>query len=192
MHIDHDQLGLNTESDVEQKVLMPLLAGPSYLAIPPKAIFTKQYLAPTPLDKAAGRVTGYVPDYSIWMLGFPILIVEAKAPDVSPETGYREAGLYARHLNQVYPSNTNPCRFLIASNGRTLLFGYWDSQPALEIDVMDLRPGTACLSALQEKCGSQHLRNHAERSLQQVRAGKATYPYASAGGGLPTVESSVF
>ena len=118
MHIDHDQLGITTESDVEQKVVMPLLAGAAYLAIPERAIFTKQYLVPSVLDKAAGRVAGYYPDYTVWMRGFPLLVVEAKAPDVNPEVGYREASLYARHLNQAYPTKINPSRFLIATNGK--------------------------------------------------------------------------
>jgi hypothetical protein len=41
-HIDHDGLVLRTESDVEQKVLMPLLNGQAYLAIPEAAIHTKE------------------------------------------------------------------------------------------------------------------------------------------------------
>jgi len=65
MHIDYDNLALGNESDVEQKFLMPLLEGDCYLGIPQNKIFTKQYLAPTPLDKAAGKVVGYFPDYSI-------------------------------------------------------------------------------------------------------------------------------
>src|SRR4051794_33981365 len=108
MHIDHDNLDAATESDVEQKVILPLLRGAAYLGIPESAIFTKQYLQPSALDKAAGRTTGYYPDYTVWMHGFPVLVVEAKAPDVTPEVGYREASLYARHLNQSYPTGINP------------------------------------------------------------------------------------
>src|SRR5947209_5487480 len=70
---------------------MPLLTGSVYLEIPQDRIFTKQYLAPTILDKSAEKTFGYFPDYSVWMYGFPVLIVEAKAPDVSSESGYREA-----------------------------------------------------------------------------------------------------
>src|ERR1035437_5523433 len=110
MHIDHDKLTLETESDVEQKVIMPLLTSGSYLGIPEGRIFTKKYLAPTELDKRAGRATGYYPDYSVWMGGFPVLIVEAKGPGEPLETDYHEAALYARHLNQSYPTNANPCR----------------------------------------------------------------------------------
>jgi hypothetical protein len=33
MHIDHENLTLGNESDVEQKVIMPLLTGAAYLGI---------------------------------------------------------------------------------------------------------------------------------------------------------------
>ena len=91
---------LRTESDVEQKLIMPLLTSEVLLGIPASAIHTKEYLPPAILDKAAGKVTGYFPDYSVWLHGLPVMIVEAKAPEVPAETGYREASLYARHLNQ--------------------------------------------------------------------------------------------
>jgi hypothetical protein len=161
---------------------MPLLVGSAYLAIPSDAIFTKEYLAPTILDKWAGKTGGYVPDYSIWLRGFPILIVEAKAPDVACEVGYREASLYARHINQEYPSGTNPCHFLLSSNGKKLLIGYWDSPPVLEVDVADLQPGTTALNEVQARCGIEPLAGHAIQCLQRVRAAKATYPYLLAGG----------
>jgi len=182
MHIDHDQLGITTESDVEQKVVMPLLAGAAYLAIPERAIFTKQYLVPSVLDKAAGRVAGYYPDYTVWMRGFPLLVVEAKAPDVNPEVGYREASLYARHLNQAYPTKINPSRFLIATNGKRVLFGYWDSNPVLDVMTAELRPGSTALASLQEKCGSGALEAHALHCLDAIRAADGVYPYALAGG----------
>jgi type I site-specific restriction endonuclease len=136
---------------------MPLLSGTAYLDIPQNCIFTKSYLAPSVLDKSAEKTTGYYPDYSVWMHGFPILIVEAKAPDVSSETGYREASLYARHLNQNYATDLNPCRFIVCTNGRELLFGHWDSSPILELSVNDLRPGTAEFSKLTESCHSKAL-----------------------------------
>jgi hypothetical protein len=182
MHIDHDNLTLKTESDVEQKIIMPLLMESIYLEIPEGKIFTKKYLAPTLLDKTAGREGGYFPDYTIWMRGFPVLVVEAKAPEVPSEAGYREASLYARHLNQSYPTNLNPCRFLIATNGKILLAGYWDCKPILELNVMDLRVGSAALERLQEHCHARVLEAHAMACLRQVRLGRSVYPFNLAGG----------
>jgi|SRR5579863_6762140 len=95
MHIDHDNLVLQTESDVEQKVIMPLLVGEAYLGIASSKVFTKSYLAPSVLDKKAKRKSGYYPDYAVFMRSFPVLIVEAKAPSVPPEVGYREGLLMA-------------------------------------------------------------------------------------------------
>src|SRR5262245_16865658 len=129
---------LNTESDVEQKVIIPLLTDAQFLSIPVDSIHTKEYLAPAALDKAAGKLSGYYPDYSVFLHGVPVLIVEAKAPDVPPEEGYREASLYARHLNQRFPTTINPCSRIIATNGRVLLFGFWDAAPELNLPLTQL------------------------------------------------------
>jgi hypothetical protein len=182
MHIDHDNLSLINESDVEQKVVMPLLAGDVYLEIPHDKIFTKSYLAPVLLDKNAGRTGGYYPDYTVWMRGFPLLVVEVKAPDVPVETGYREASLYARHLNQAFPTNLNPCRFLLATNGTELLAGFWDSMPTLSMSVSDLRLGSVALEKLQQHCHSRVLEAYAGACLLQVRSGRPFFPYNLAGG----------
>lgn len=136
---------LKTESDVEQKVVMPLLSDGSMLAIPSGSIQTKEYLPPTPIDKVAGKQSGYYPDYSIWLFGLPVMIVEVKSPDVEPLVGYREACLYARHLNQKYPSDFNPCRFVAATNGHTIIAGTWDSGPTLTLLHQDLQPGSSAL-----------------------------------------------
>lgn len=53
---------LRTESDVEQKVIMPLLTDAQLLSIPVQSVHTKEYLAPAALDKAAGKSSGYYPD----------------------------------------------------------------------------------------------------------------------------------
>jgi hypothetical protein len=72
---------LRTESDVEQKLVYPFLVHPSFLGIPHEWVRTKEYMEPTEIDKRAGKRVGYIPDYSVWRSGFPLLIVEAKRPD---------------------------------------------------------------------------------------------------------------
>src|ERR1039458_9281474 len=115
MHIDFDDLDLKSEGDVEAKLLLPLLRSELYLKIPQRGFYSKEYLALAAVDKGAKVPGGYKPDFSLYIHGFPILIVEAKAPGVPALTGFREAALYARHLNAKYPSGFNPCNFIIAS-----------------------------------------------------------------------------
>src|SRR6202035_5202469 len=111
----------------------------------------------------------YFPDYSIWMRGFLVMVVEAKSPDIAIETGYREASLYARHINQNYPTEVNPCRFILTSNGKQLLFGHWDSLPVLAVNLADIKVGTAELARLQACCAAAVLEAHAISCLQHLR-----------------------
>jgi hypothetical protein len=177
-----DDVVLSTESDVEQKVIMPLLTSERFLAIPYPNVQTKLYLAPTSLDKAAGKTTGYYPDYSIWLHGLPVMIVEAKAPDVSPEVGYREASLYARHLNQKFPAGINPCARILATNGRTLLCGSWDAAPDLQLSLRDIRVGTAGLDALASRCSIGVLDQAAQETSRRLRLRNILLPYDLLGG----------
>ena len=55
IHIEH---GVETEADVEHKVIWPLLTGANFLEIPAASIKAKDYLRPVQLDKAAGRTRG--------------------------------------------------------------------------------------------------------------------------------------
>ena len=124
MHIDHDSLVLGNEADVEDKVVAPLLQGAAYLDIPSTAIKPKSYLAPTPFNRKAGQTSGGFPDFSVWFRSFPCLIVEAKPPEVPVEVAYHEAQMYAAYLNQNYPTNINPARFILAVNGTDFQAGY--------------------------------------------------------------------
>lgn len=74
----------------------------------------------------------YYPDYVIVLDGLPAMIVEAKTPsDENVEEAFREARLYATELNALYSPRVNPCGYVIATNGKRLLAGKWDSQNAL-------------------------------------------------------------
>jgi hypothetical protein len=173
---------LLTESDVEQKVLMPLLTSERYLGIPEVSVKTKQYLPPVDLDKAAGKMTGCFPDYSIWLHGLPVMIVEAKAPDVPAESGYREASLYARHLNHKYPTGINPCARILAANGQTILCGYWDAEPDMRLSLNDLLVGAAGLVTLQSRCSGPVLERIAQELSRRLRLPNITIPYDLLGG----------
>lgn len=182
MHIDYEGLVLETEADVEQKVIFPLLTGPTYLEIPGARIKAKGYLAPTPLNKKAGQTSGSYPDFSVWYRSFPCLIIEAKSPEVSAETGYIEAQLYAQFLNQRYPTGLNPAHFVLATNGIEILAGYSDAEPLIAGRVADLAAQTQFLTALQAFCDDRILDLYAIKCLSQARRGRATFPYNLSGG----------
>ncbi|MGB8369941.1 MAG: hypothetical protein ACLPYZ_16615 [Limisphaerales bacterium] len=104
---------LVTESDVEQKLIYPLLSSTQGLGYFAEEIKTKSYLAPTDLDKGAGRKVGYYPDYAVILSSLPALIVEAKAPSESVEQGFKEAQLYAHEINKRFhnlPDNERESR----------------------------------------------------------------------------------
>jgi hypothetical protein len=171
------------EGDVEQKLIYPLLTEPGFLGIADEAVKAKSYLAPTQLDKEAGRTSGYYPDFSVWFQGLPVLIVEAKDPSVPSQKGFREACLYARHLNSRYPTDLNPCKFIIATNGVNLLAGYWDQEtPELDVAVADLNPGTEATERLISFCHASVLVNHSSIYFSKIRVTRGISPFNLAGG----------
>ncbi|MER9203908.1 type I restriction enzyme HsdR N-terminal domain-containing protein [Mesorhizobium sp. M0933] len=172
LHIDHDSLVLKSEGDVEAKLLIPLITNELYLGVPSRNFFAKEYLGPTDLDKGAKVSGGYYPDFSVWIHGFPVVLVEAKTPGILVEQAYREAALYARHLNSKYPAGFNPANFIIASSGDRVLFGKWDAQPEFDIKQSKLRPGSKELEDVQKVYGFTALRDHAlgcQRKLKPAR-----------------------
>ena len=171
-----------TEADVELKVLVPLLTSSSFLAIPHSSIEGKKYLAPTTLDKNAQKTRGYFPDFSVWEMALPIMIVEAKAPGVPVDVGYREASLYARHLNQQYKHGVNPCTFVIASNGIYLAYGHWDSSTPRTVKIADLRIGSNEVNTLIKFCHHRLIAVYAAKYLSSIRLARSVQPYTIAGG----------
>ncbi|NTG32643.1 hypothetical protein G6K91_00045 [Agrobacterium rhizogenes] len=182
MHIDHDNLDLRSEGDVEAKLLIPFLCGELYLGIPSQNFFAKEYLAPSEIDKGAKVPGGYYPDFSVWVNGFPVLIVEAKTPGTPVEQAYREAQLYARHLNSQRPTGLNPASFIVASSGTRVLFGRWDAPPEHDVHIKLLRPGSTKLQEIQQDYGFPALRQHALDCLQRVKSKRGRRPFNNAGG----------
>ena len=131
---------ITTESDVEQKFLFQFLK--TALDFRDEEIKTKKYFAPTNLDKGAGKIRGYYPDYALVYAGVPCVVCEAKAPNESAEAGFREATLYAHHVNKLYPNNCNPVSWVISTNGIDIVIGHWDTSNPLIVKVNKLSPGS--------------------------------------------------
>jgi len=150
-----------TESDVEQKFLYPFTI--NVLNFNPEEVKTKEYLAPTNIDKGAGKKLGYYPDYVVYLLGLPILVIEAKDPKTNTEVGLREGSLYAHEINKRFPSNLNPILFVLSTNGRTLQYSKWDSEEtAKTIELEQLSNGTSVLQEITAAIGRKKLIEHAQ------------------------------
>ncbi len=182
MHIDHGGIVLQNEADVEMRIITPLLQGAPYLGIPESFIKPKKYLAPTPFNRKAGLTSGGFPDFSVWIRSFPVLIVEAKPPEVPAEVGYHEAQMYAAYLNQNYPTGINPAHFIFATNGLEFMVGYWDCKPILAGRVIDLLPQSAVTVEFQRLCGRQVLEEFAYKCLTASKAKRFLLPSNLAGG----------
>jgi hypothetical protein len=181
-YVHPDAQGVRTEADVELKVITPLLTGANYLGIPLTSVRAKEYLKPTVLDKSGGKSKGYYPDYSVWEKALPVMIVEAKSPEVAVEEGYREASLYARHLNQHYQSGLNPCNFILSCNGSRLLAGTWDSTPTVDVAIEELNVGSNKLARLRAVCVYSVLEEYAAKCAAALRPAHSILPYNRAGG----------
>ncbi|WP_294205345.1 type I restriction endonuclease [uncultured Chryseobacterium sp.] len=136
MNYDIDEKLLGSESDVEQKVIYPLLTNsfPIGLEFTPNEINTKLFLKKINIDKGA-KAHNYYPDYVIISQGVPSLIIEAKKVGQDLNEAFREARLYATEINSMHIEEVNPCKFIIACDGKKLLAGYWNSQPLFEIET---------------------------------------------------------
>ena len=185
MAIDLVDLGrteCGSESDVEQKIVLPLLTATEWLRIPANAVHTKHYLPPTTIDKGRKSKGGYYPDYSVWVDGLPVFIVEVKSPNESAEEGLREAQLYAHEINKVYPPGVNPVRFVLSLNGHKLLYGEWDSALHTEVPTADLKLSSGSSTALRSFLGIDALLRHVARVRGSFRLTNVFRPIDSIGG----------
>jgi GTPase SAR1 family protein len=174
---------LRSESDVEQKVILPFLLNPTYLGLRSAWVRTKEYMTPTEIDKAAGKRYGYFPDYSVWLNSIPLVIVEAKDTDVTIELALREARLYASEINKRYPPEVNPIGYVLACNGMQYGLSAWDSEVGTLIaPVVDVQPGTALLSAFQSAIGLEALLARVEKLGPHFQS-RTFHPVASFMGG---------
>ncbi len=72
----------------------------------------------------------------------------------------------------------NPCAQIMATNGRVLLFGFWDAAPELTLTLDDLLVGTAGLEKLKSHCSGQVLEKIAREISEQLRVANVVYPFA--------------
>lgn len=119
---------LTTESDVEQKLIMPIITSsePMGLGYSSSDYYTKIDIKKITIDKGKKKKI-YYPDYILTIQGLPFIIIEAKKPGEDLTEALREGRLYAHVINSSFEANINPCKYIIVSNGDRVICGSWDT-----------------------------------------------------------------
>lgn len=149
-----------TESDVEQKFILPFLTDKMGLAIPAASVFTKSSIKRVLIDKGVNR-RWYTPDYLVYSDSLPVLVVEAKRPGESLSEGFKEAQLYALSVNSAYPTDVNPTAFIVCCNGLQIAVGKWDSSEAIIFDLNTILPASDSVEKIKDFIHWDRLIDHA-------------------------------
>ncbi|MEM7472180.1 MAG: hypothetical protein AAF340_12585 [Pseudomonadota bacterium] len=150
---------LQSESDVEQKIILPLLTSPAPmgLELDNEGIYSKVSVKKLVIDKGKSR-KNYFPDFSYVKFGLPLLIVEAKAPGEDLVEALREARLYAAELNSKFGNTVDPVTFVLASDGHQIIAGYAnDAQPLFQLKASECSPSNEEFSKFQECFSEQSM-----------------------------------
>jgi type I site-specific restriction endonuclease len=161
---------IQNESDVEQKLIYPILVAPKPhgLGLSHSHIRTKQSIKAFQIEKRQKKKL-YYPDYVIVVSGLPVVIIEAKPPSDDLDEAYREARLYAIEMNATFPHCLNPATIIICSNGKNFIVGYWDSDNYIyDFSLEDLEPSNSKFSAFIEKFTFEKLQNLANELLKKI------------------------
>jgi hypothetical protein len=145
---------LLNESDVEQKIIMPLLTNsqPMGLGYNGINIQTKFNLKQLKIEKRTNSKL-YYPDYVIIIEGLPLMAIEIKKPGEDLNEAFREARMYATEMNSFYP-DINPCTIVVASDGLKLIGGFWDNNtPVVEIPVAEWSTSYSSFNWMVEQWG---------------------------------------
>jgi len=162
---------LRNESDVEQKLIWPMLTTPhpTGLGYSPAEIFTKANIASLTIDKG-NYAKVYRPDYILLIAGLPLVVIEAKKPGEDILEALREARLYCAELNALHPSGVNPCFRIVVTNGQKLVSSPADTvSPDLELDFSEITPSSQRFAELVNALGRPILQARADDLRRKLR-----------------------
>ena len=175
---------LTTESDVEQKLLFPLLTVdvPHGLGLGTPDILTKTSIRRLEIDKGTRRRL-YFPDYMVVIAGLPVVVIEAKAPRESLDLALDEARLYGNEINAVFPSGINPCTRVVVCNGNELWSGPLDSaEPDFKLQHATLSSASVEYAAFVDQAQRSALQQHADGIRRRFRRRTYSRPVSVVGG----------
>lgn len=175
---------LQNESDVEQKLIYPILTTqkPQGLGLSHSHIKTKSNIKSFQIGKRKNKKV-YFPDYIIVMSGLPIVIIEAKPPSDDLDEAYREARLYAIEINANFPHSLNPATKIICTNGQRFISGHWDTdKPTYDLVLDQLHPGNIDFFNFIEEFNTEQLQSIASSLLHKLTPNRFFKPTRLLGG----------
>lgn len=175
---------LGNESDVESKLIMPILTSPEPygFGISISNIQTKANIRRFTIGKGSDQKL-YFPDFLVILNGYPLIVIEAKPPGHNILDAFREARLYAHELNAVFPSGVNPLKLVLAINGEQVAFGHWDqSTPIHILKLEELRPSSNNYSEIQKACSKSALERRTAEIQALINPSKLKKPRRLVGG----------
>lgn len=161
---------VTSESDVEQKLIVPLLTLPHPLGLGYELsdFRTKPSLRALVIGKGSSKKS-YIPDYAIVLSGLPVAIIEAKRPGEDLPEALREARLYATELNAMYPAGNNPCERVVATDGLQIVAQRWDGGDVITVTAQNLAAVDPAFAALLQFVGKSSTAAAVEKYLTQTR-----------------------
>lgn len=189
-HLD----ALCTESDVEQKFLYKLLSKekPLGLGYSDLEIATKQNIKSYVINKGKQQKI-YIPDYLVSIRGIPLIVIEAKNPRIDLSEAFAEAQMYAQQINIKFIHKTNPCKYVIVSNGDETWFGYTDSDtPICKILFSDFNTENPNFNQLLEHCSKSVLLQKTNQMYEKDRANAKFKSPVSELGGKSTINAEMY
>jgi len=176
---------LNNESDVEQKIFWQLLTNPYPIGLgySPAEIYTKPNIRRLEIGKGTTKHL-YYPDYIVILKGLPILICEAKAPDISDlSEALEEARMYAAVINTFFPSGVNPCSWILVSNGIQLLLCQSDTTQVFKtISTKQINAGDSDYAVISGEVSRNALSANANELYRRLYRDKYYQPIVALGG----------
>lgn len=166
----YDAATVFNESDVEQKLISPLLlaALPEGFGYSQADFKTKASLAKLTIDKGTSKKI-YFPDYAVILQGLPLLVIEAKGPGEDLTEAMREARLYAAAINGRYEPGWNPCEIVIAANDAEIRAGHWDSEVYIATATNSLSPVDAAFAELTKLISRPATQARCDALLRKIR-----------------------
>ena len=177
---------VDNESDVEQKIIYPLLSEkyPFGLGINEVYIKTKANIKKINLGKGQ-EAKLYYPDYLVLIDGYPVICVEAKAPGIDLTEAFRESRLYAAEINSTIQNGVNTCKFVLAINDKEIWYGYSDqAEPINKIKVADCNSTSQSLDELQNFISLESIKIELKKELTKLTRGVSYSRAKSLLGGL--------